>query len=94
MADHPPVEVVLAGEWRQTAPLRRELARHYLPDAVVVHLQPAAAAWWRQRHPAVAAMAAAGPAARAYVCRNFTCDLPVSTAPELARQLADPTPGA
>ena len=94
MADHPPVEVVLAGEWRQTAPLRRELARHYLPDAVVVHLQPAAAAWWRQRHPAVAAMAAAGPEARAYVCRNFTCDLPVSTAPELARQLADPTPGA
>ena len=94
LAGHPPVEVVLAGEWEQTAPLRRELARHYLPDAVVVHLQPAAAAWWRQRHPAVAAMAADGAAARAYVCRNFTCDLPVSTAPELASQLAGAAPGA
>ena len=87
LAGHPPVEVVLAGEWEQTAPLRRELARHYLPDAVVVHLQPAAAAWWQERHPSVAAMAEAGPGARAYVCRDFTCDLPVSTAAELARQL-------
>ena len=93
LAGHPPVEVVLAGAWEQTAPLRRELARHYLPDAVVVHLQPAAAAWWRQRHPAVAAMAAAGAAARAYVCRDFTCDLPVSTAAELANQLAGATSG-
>ena len=88
LAGHPPVEVVLAGEWEHTAPLRRELARHYLPDAVVVHLQPAAAAWWQRRHPAVAAMAEAGPGARAYVCRDFTCDLPVSSAAELARQLA------
>ena len=88
LAGHPPVEVVLAGEWEHTAPLRRELARHYLPDAVVVHLQTAAAAWWQRRHPAVAAMAEAGAGARAYVCRDFTCDLPVSTAAELARQLA------
>ena len=92
LAGHAPVEVVLAGEWQQTAPLRRELARHYLPDAVVVHLQPAAAAWWQERHPAVAAMAAAGPEPRAYVCRNFTCDLPVSTATELARQIEAITP--
>ena len=83
-----PVEVVLAGEWKETAPLRHELARHYLPEAVVVHLQPTAAPWWRQRHPAVAAMNEAGPGARAYVCRNFTCDLPVSTPRDLARQLA------
>jgi len=93
LAGHPPVEVVLAGDWEQTAPLRRELARHYLPDAVVVHLQPAAAAWWQRRHPAVAAMAEAGPGARAYVCRDFTCDLPVSTAADLARQLAAIAPG-
>ena len=93
LAGHPPVEVVLAGDWEQTAPLRRQLARHYLPDAVVVHLQPAAAAWWQRRHPAVAAMAEAGPAARAYVCRDFTCDLPVSTAADLARQLAAIAPG-
>ncbi|MDE0024348.1 MAG: thioredoxin domain-containing protein [Spirochaetaceae bacterium] len=94
LAGHPPVEVVLAGDWEQTAPLRRQLARHYLPDAVAVHLQPAAAAWWQRRHPAVAAMAEAGPAARAYVCRDFTCDLPVSTAADLARQLAAIAPGS
>jgi hypothetical protein len=94
LAEHAPVEVVLTGEWEQTAALRRELARHYLPDAVVVHLQPEAAAWWQDRHPAMAAMADAGAEPRAYVCRNFTCDLPVSTATELARQLTAITPGA
>ena len=87
LAARPPVEVVLAGEWEQTAPLRHELARHYLPDAVIVHLDAAATPWWQQRHPAVAAMSDAGPGARAYVCRNFTCDLPVSTPSALSRQL-------
>ena len=82
-----PVEVVLAGEWEETAALRHELARHYLPEAVVVHLHAAAAPWWRQRHPAVAAMSEAGPGTRAYVCRNFTCDLPVTTPAALSRQL-------
>ena len=87
LAARPPVEVVLAGEWEQTAPLRHELARHYLPDAVIVHLDAAATPWWQQRHPAVATMSDAGPGARAYVCRNFTCDLPVSTPSALSRQL-------
>ena len=89
-----PVEVVLAGEWEETAPLRHELARHYLPEALVVHLPSAAVPWWRQRHPAVAAMSDAGPGARAYVCRNFTCDLPVSTPQDLARQLPGTPPTA
>ena len=48
LAARPPLEVVLAGGWEEAAPLRRELARHYLPDAVIVHLHPAAAAWWEQ----------------------------------------------
>ena len=87
LAARPPVEVVLAGEWEQTAPLRHELALHYLPDAVIVHLDAAATPWWQERHPAVAAMSDAGPGARAYVCRNFTCDLPVSTPSALSRQL-------
>ena len=87
LAAHPPVEVVVAGEWKQTAPLRHELARHYLPEAVIVHLDAAASPWWQQRHPAVGAMLPDAPAARAYVCRNFTCDLPVSSAAALARQL-------
>ena len=87
LAARAPLEVVLAGEWEQTAPLRRELARHYLPEAAVVHLNAATAGWWRQRHPAVAAMLRDAPGARAYVCRNFTCDLPVRTPETLARQL-------
>ena len=94
VAERPPVEIVLAGGWQQTAALRGELARHFLPDALVIHLTAAAAPWWRQRHPAVAAMVEDGPGARAYVCRNFTCDLPVSTPAELARQLATSPPPA
>ena len=91
LAARPPLEVVLAGGWEQTAPLRRELARHYLPEAAVVHLDAASAGWWRERHPAVAAMLRDAPGARAYVCRNFTCDLPVRTPEELARQLPPAT---
>ena len=87
LASRPPVQVVLAGEWEQTAPLRHELARHYLPDAVVVHLHAAAVAWWQRRHPAVAAMNDAGPGAQAYVCRDFSCELPVTTPAALSRQL-------
>ena len=94
LAERPPVEIVLVGGWEQTAALRCELARHSLPDALVIHLTSAAAPWWQQRHPAVAAMVADGPGARAYVCRNFTCDLPVSTPPELARQLAASPPAS
>ena len=88
LAARPPLEVVLAGGWEEAAPLRRELARHYLPDAVIVHLHPAAAAWWAGRWPVAAGMSAHDDGrARAYVCCNFTCDLPMSTPAALARQL-------
>ena len=91
LADQPPLEVVLAGGWEQTAPLRRELARHYLPEAVIVHLSAASGGWWQARHPAVAAMLRDGPGARVYVCRNFVCELPVRTPEALAGQLPPAT---
>jgi uncharacterized protein YyaL (SSP411 family) len=64
-----------------------ELARHYLPFAIVI---PVSATESRDELskllPFTAAMTA-GAGAAAYVCRDFTCRQPVGTASELRREL-------
>jgi uncharacterized protein YyaL (SSP411 family) len=81
-------QIVIVGSEAPAAPLRAELARHYLPFAIVVPIQPGD----RQRDlaalvPFVAAMRTAGGAATAFVCRDFACREPVTTAAALASQL-------
>ena len=82
-------QIVILGSADTAAPLRGELARHYLPFAIVVPIQPGDP----QREvaalmPFVAAMRTAGGAATAFVCRDFACREPVTTAAALAGQLA------
>jgi uncharacterized protein YyaL (SSP411 family) len=64
------------------------LARTYLPFAVTVR-RPAAfeTARWRDRLPFVAAMQPVRGHPTAYVCRDFACQEPVTTAEALAGQL-------
>jgi uncharacterized protein YyaL (SSP411 family) len=71
--------------------LQEEVARHYQPFAVVVPVAPgdrqsalAAVLPW------VGAMRPIGGAATAFVCRDFACREPVTTAEALAEQLAAP----
>jgi uncharacterized protein YyaL (SSP411 family) len=76
-----PREIILAGR-RDSAEMRallRELHSRFVPSRVVllvdsVETQQALAA----EIPSVASMNAPGTGANAYVCRNYTCQLPVS----------------
>jgi uncharacterized protein YyaL (SSP411 family) len=70
--------------------LKKEIARHYLPFAVSIpavpgpHQQALAGVL-----PFVGAMRPADGAATAFVCRDFACREPVSTAEALAAQLRE-----
>jgi uncharacterized protein YyaL (SSP411 family) len=82
-------QIVIVGSEATAAPLRAELSRHYLPFSIVVPIQPGD----RQRDvaalmPFVAAMRTAGDAATAFVCRDFACREPATTAAALAAHLA------
>ncbi len=81
-------QIVLAGSPAASLPLRREVAARYLPFSIVVPAVPGPA---QDRLgtllPFTAAMTP-GDGAAAYVCRDFTCRQPVTTAEELRRELA------
>jgi uncharacterized protein YyaL (SSP411 family) len=83
-------QIVIAGapDAPDTQALRHELARHYLPFAIIIPLQPGP----RQhaladRLPFVAAMSPRDGQATAYVCREFACRQPVASAEDLATEL-------
>ena len=83
-------QIVVVGAADARRPLLAELARHYLPFAVTIPLEPGD----RQQAlagmlPFIGAMKTSGDAAAtAFVCRDFTCREPVSTPGALAAQLA------
>ncbi|MDQ6747665.1 MAG: thioredoxin domain-containing protein, partial [Candidatus Dormibacteraeota bacterium] len=81
--DHP-IEVAIVGDLASTTAgdMLRQLRRHYLPNKVVAagpegSLQPAL----------LAGRTAAGDSAAFYVCRDFACQRPVTTASEVAGAL-------
>jgi uncharacterized protein YyaL (SSP411 family) len=80
-------QVVIVGP--QASPLKQELARHHLPFAIVIPITPGddqnAVA---RLLPFTSSMTTHGAPAAAYVCRDFTCQQPVTTAADLARQLS------
>ena len=78
--------VVASGEDRDGASrLRAELAAHYRPFAITLPLEPAAAATLADRLPFIAPLTPRHGQATAYVCRDFACRQPVTTAEELGR---------
>ena len=81
-------QVVVVGDSAASAPLRAEIARHYLPFALNVPVTPGE----RQREigvllPFVGAMRTAEGQATAYVCRDFACREPVTAVDALRAQL-------
>ena len=82
-------QIVIVGEAAASATraLKRQLARHYLPFAIVIPVEPS------RTQDAVAGLLefVAGMTARdgaaAYVCREFTCQQPVSRPEDLAAML-------
>ena len=81
-----PREIVFAGE-RGTAAMNdllREMHRRFVPDKVVLHADPALAAWV----PGIGEMKPQSAPASVYVCRNYACQLPVSAPAEFAELIA------
>ncbi len=73
-------EVAIVGDAEVRAPLERELARHFLPATAIV---PSSGG---QGLPVLEGRDT-GDGATAYVCENMACQLPVTTAEELAERL-------
>ena len=78
--------VIVGGD--DAHPLHEEIATHYLPFAIVVPVAPGA----RQQAigaalPFIGAMRPSSGVATAFVCRDFACREPVTTAAALAAQL-------
>ena len=82
-------QVVIVGpaHSERTRTLRAALARHYLPFAIEVPVEPGPAQdALAERLPFIGAMTP-GAGAAAYVCRDFTCHQPVSEPDALEREL-------
>ena len=82
------MQVVVVGDDEAGRGLKNEIARHYLPFAVTIPVQPGP----RQQAlagmlPFIAAMRPLAGAATAFVCRDFACREPVSDSGALGEQL-------
>jgi uncharacterized protein YyaL (SSP411 family) len=79
-------QIVLVGEAEGRLPLARVVASHYLPFAIEIPVAPSHQQEVAAALPFVAAMSARD-GATAYVCRDFTCRAPVTTAEALEAEL-------
>jgi uncharacterized protein len=84
------VVVLGARAAEDTATLHREMARHYLPFAVVIPVEPGEPQTrLAALMPLIGSMRMPDGRATAFVCRNFTCRAPVSTPEALSTQLEE-----
>jgi uncharacterized protein YyaL (SSP411 family) len=84
----PQIVVVGALEGEDTRALADVIRRHYLPTAVVVPVRDASGQDLARLLPWTDGLTARFGRATAYVCREFTCQVPTSVPEELAAQLA------
>ncbi len=68
--------------------LERAVAARYLPFAITLTVGGEQQRSLAERLPFIAAMRPVGGSPAAYVCRNFTCRQPVTTAAALTQELA------
>jgi uncharacterized protein YyaL (SSP411 family) len=80
-------QIVLAGPPDEA--FEEEIRSRFHPFQTLIRLDasPEARAWFSERIPALAAMAAPEGKPTAYVCENFTCQLPAVTREDLAKLL-------
>jgi uncharacterized protein YyaL (SSP411 family) len=79
-------QIVVGGDDNSARPLQIEVARHYLPFAIVIPISSGAP---RDTLSKLLPFTAAMPTreAAAYVCRNFTCRQPATSAKQLEEEL-------
>ncbi|MCX6967681.1 MAG: thioredoxin domain-containing protein [Verrucomicrobia bacterium] len=74
-----PVQIIFAGNFAQTRPLRRELHTHFIPYKTILHAEGGVGqAWLAQHLPLIGTLPAEADAA-ASLCENFTCQRPVTS---------------
>ena len=84
------MQIVVAGQRGQpeTEKLLSVIRRRYIPNKVVLLADGGDGQHWLTQH--IEALRPIGPVqgkSAAYVCRNFTCDLPITEPEQLARLL-------
>ncbi|MBZ0257416.1 thioredoxin domain-containing protein, partial [bacterium] len=85
-----PHEVVLAaGVNEELDAFQRTLFSRFLPNKVVLYSTPQTQAALKALSPMTADKEAVGDKPTAYVCRDFTCQLPVKDAESLVQQLVE-----
>jgi uncharacterized protein len=83
---HPGYEIAIMGVLAQTSELLAEAWRRFLPTSIVAGGPPDSEA--AQQVALLADRPLLDGKVTAYVCRNYACNLPATTAEELGRQLA------
>ena len=78
---------IVGGRDRATIDLKVELARHYVPFSVVIPVAPGEGARALSDVIPFVRPMAARTQPTAFVCRDFTCREPVTTAADLAAQV-------
>jgi uncharacterized protein YyaL (SSP411 family) len=81
------IQIVLVGEGDRRRALASVVAGRYLPFAIEIPMSPASQPALGAALPFVAAMKTVDGQAAAYVCRDFTCRAPVTTADALEAEL-------
>jgi uncharacterized protein YyaL (SSP411 family) len=89
---YPPKEIAIAGhkESEDTKQLLEAVHRRFLPNRVIAFLDPDSrdAEELAKKIPFLSGRTLIDDKATAYICENFTCQLPVTTPDELIAQLA------
>jgi uncharacterized protein YyaL (SSP411 family) len=80
-------QIVIVGSADQRADLERAAASRYLPFAIEIPVAPERQPAVAQAMPFVGAMRAIDGKGTAYVCRDFTCREPVTSADAMLAQL-------
>ena len=85
----PPTELVFAGQHGspELEALAAAVARHFLPNRVVAHVDPSQAPSPLDRRPLVADKGQLEGKPALYVCENFSCQAPISKAEKVADAL-------
>jgi hypothetical protein len=85
-----PVQLVVAGDPAKssTAELLRVIRKRYLPNKIVLLADGKEGQKWLEQHiEAIGQMTPVGGKSAVYVCRDFSCELPVTDPQELASLL-------
>ena len=80
-------QIVIVGDEAADGELSRRAGQQYLPFAVYLNLSRARQEALASKLPFIAAMTPVDGTPAAYVCRNFTCQAPVTAVADLEREL-------